>query len=245
MFNKENVGNQNIFNYQWGLVMSGGGAKGSYQAGALKALFECGITNNIIAASGTSIGSINMCLLSQGDSELGNKLWKKVKPIDMIEVTPELIDGKEGFSSRSGLIKILKNNIDFSKMRKSFVDYYATVSQYISQEDTNPTAKYIKIDEENDDDLINILLASSALPIVYEPVKMDGYIYKDGGLTDNVPIKVLYEKGIRNFIVMLLSHNKKINIDKYPGAKFIIIKPSKDLGNTIDGTLNFDKNQIN
>ena len=42
-----------------GLVLSGGGAKGAYQAGVWKALCELGLANRVQAISGTSIGAIN------------------------------------------------------------------------------------------------------------------------------------------------------------------------------------------
>ena len=48
-----------------GLVLEGGGAKGSFHVGALKALFERGYVFNGVA--GTSIGAINGALLAQGD----------------------------------------------------------------------------------------------------------------------------------------------------------------------------------
>lgn len=47
---------------QWGLVLTGGGAKGAYQAGALKYLAEIGFEPAII--SGTSIGAFNGAVLS-------------------------------------------------------------------------------------------------------------------------------------------------------------------------------------
>ena len=47
-------------NTKYGLVFSGGGTKGSYQVGALKALKEMHI--KIGAVSGASIGSINAAL---------------------------------------------------------------------------------------------------------------------------------------------------------------------------------------
>ncbi|MBW4575900.1 MAG: patatin-like phospholipase family protein [Aphanothece sp. CMT-3BRIN-NPC111] len=49
-------------NPQFGLVLTGGGAKGAYQAGALNYLAELGLEPQIIA--GTSIGALNGAVLS-------------------------------------------------------------------------------------------------------------------------------------------------------------------------------------
>lgn len=42
-----------------GLVLSGGGAKGAYQAGVWKALVEGGVAEKVAVISGTSVGAIN------------------------------------------------------------------------------------------------------------------------------------------------------------------------------------------
>lgn len=45
-----------------GLVLSGGGGKGAYEIGVWKALDEYGVTPNIGAISGTSVGALNSAL---------------------------------------------------------------------------------------------------------------------------------------------------------------------------------------
>ena len=84
-----------------------------------------------------------------------------------------------------------------------------------------------------------LLLASTALPVMYEPVEIDGNQYRDGGMLDNEPIQPLYDAGIRQFIVIGLKAGKVLNTDKWPDAQFITIYPSHDLGDLIEGTLNF------
>ena len=76
-------------------------------------------------------------------------------------------------------------------------------------------------------------------PIIYEPIVINGNICRDGGLTDNMPIEPLYIEGIRHFIVVGLSENTEINKTKYPDAEFLLINPRYDIGNFIDGTLDF------
>jgi len=47
-----------------GLCFSGGGARGAYQIGAVKALVELGIFSHIQVFSGTSIGAVNACMVA-------------------------------------------------------------------------------------------------------------------------------------------------------------------------------------
>ena len=70
-------------------------------------------------------------------------------------------------------------------------------------------------------------------------VEIDGKKYRDGGLLDNEPIQPLYDLGIRQFIVIGMRAGKVLNTEKWPDAQFITIYPSHDLGDLIDGTLNF------
>ena len=57
----------------YGVVLEGGGLKGAYHLGAVKAILECGY--EIGAYVGTSIGSFNAAVLAQGDFELLYKEW--------------------------------------------------------------------------------------------------------------------------------------------------------------------------
>ena len=52
------------------IVLTGGGAKGSYQAGALKYLAELGLEPQILV--GTSIGALNGAVLSDRTNSEGN-----------------------------------------------------------------------------------------------------------------------------------------------------------------------------
>ncbi len=58
------------------VVLAGGGSKGAYEAGFMKALSELGIDYQIV--TGTSIGAMNGCLLAQQDLEALEKLWNHI-----------------------------------------------------------------------------------------------------------------------------------------------------------------------
>src|SRR5690606_21133320 len=52
---------------KFGLVLSGGGARGAYQIGVWKAMHELGLDRRVKAVAGTSVGAINTALFLQGD----------------------------------------------------------------------------------------------------------------------------------------------------------------------------------
>ncbi|WP_172315228.1 patatin-like phospholipase family protein [Paraburkholderia solitsugae] len=61
-----------------GLVIAGGGAKGAYSFGALKALHESDI--KFEAVSATSAGALNAAIWATGQIEAGEILWRRVSP---------------------------------------------------------------------------------------------------------------------------------------------------------------------
>lgn len=74
------------------LTLCGGGAKGAYEIGAVRALYELGETFDII--TGTSIGALTGAMLVQGDAEQLNRLWEglSIRSV-MTEASPSTVAG--------------------------------------------------------------------------------------------------------------------------------------------------------
>lgn len=230
---------------EWGIVLCGGGAKGAYQIGVWKALKEYGIFEQISGISGVSIGAINEILMAGADYETAERVWKEINFLTVFDTEPELIDMVEGTFSRNEMIDIMRENIDYDKVANSSYSLYVNITRTgTNMEDQGRIPVYDSLNHKTASQMEKIILASSALPIVYEAVLIDGYYYRDGGLTDNMPIKPLYEQGYRKIIVVGLSHTAAINTDLYPDCEIVLIRPSKSLGNTFSGTLSFNKRDI-
>ena len=117
----------------WGLVLSGGGGKGAYEAGVLRALAETGFLAKIGAVSGSSVGGLNAALAGMEDMELLKKCWMGVTPGQLLspdEDSPEAAaqvrpgdsffeNAKrqllaEGLFSKEGLQEMILRYLDFS-----------------------------------------------------------------------------------------------------------------------------------
>ena len=59
-----------------GIVLSGGGARGSYQIGVWKALNKLKIKYDVV--TGTSVGALNGLLFVQKDYKKAYKIWKNI-----------------------------------------------------------------------------------------------------------------------------------------------------------------------
>src|SRR5438105_1684310 len=67
-----------LFATDIGLSLSGGGGKGAYQIGCLRALRAFHI-NQFSAIAGTSVGALNAALIAQGDLLVAKRIWSKIK----------------------------------------------------------------------------------------------------------------------------------------------------------------------
>lgn len=231
------------------LALCGGGGKGSFQIGAWKALEEHGIMQNVKAISGSSVGALNAVLFALGDFKNAKHIWYKIN--NEVLLSPDTTDSS-GIFSRQGLINILKE-VPLDKIRNSPISVYITVQNLDSG-----GIEYIHLNELNVHDITKVLLASSAIPVLYDVVKYNSNNYIDGGIIEygNTPIEPLYKIGFRDIYVLSLDHSfnlfniqkdlqTKINAMQYfPGCKFTTIQPLKDLGGLIDGTLNFSQTAI-
>ncbi len=232
---------------KYALALEGGGSRGAYEAGALKALDELNI--EIIAAAGTSIGSINAAYYLQEGSELLCEFWENLEPDSLIpdnfdEYKKYLSNKKEDINYKNLLKEvttILKNRgvdiVNFKKTLHSYIDEeklrsldkdFGLVTYSLS--DLKPVE--IMLDDIPKGKLREYLLASSYLP-VFKREKLDGKSFIDGGIYDNLPINLLKRNGYENIIAVLISKNsykQKIKDEDH----VLYIKPSKELGGTID-----------
>lgn len=155
-----------------GIALSGGGARGFAHIGVLKALAENGIEPAII--SGTSMGSLIGVLYAAGYSP--DKIQSLVKNESIMKMV-NMTFGKAGFIEMKGVRKILDQVLkvnDFSVLKKEF---------FLSVTNINKGVNEIK----NSGPLIDYVIASCSVPVIFAPVQINGTTYIDGGLFDNLP----------------------------------------------------------
>lgn len=67
----------------YGIVFCGGGAKGAFQLGVWKKLDELGVVERFTGISGASVGALNALLFAQGDYQMAETAWMKMKKGDL------------------------------------------------------------------------------------------------------------------------------------------------------------------
>ncbi|MCC5932259.1 MAG: patatin-like phospholipase family protein [Cyclobacteriaceae bacterium] len=220
-----------------GVALSGGGARGFAHLGVLQALKERNY--EIARVSGCSAGAIMGAMFCQGFEPENilqilskERLWKWISPA----------------WSRQGLLSL---NKAMTKIRRFIPeDSFADLKIPLTINATDLHTGKVKYFESGE--LIGPLMASSALPVIFEPVKIQDRYYIDGGISNNLPIEPLsghvekiiaintnvLDKSVEKFNVKLVlerslmtvvntnSYNKKSDCDLFiepPGLKGISV----------------------
>jgi NTE family protein len=162
--------------FNTGLVLSGGGARGFAHLGVIQALNEAGIYPDII--SGTSAGAIAGALYADGYSPKEIfRLMNTKSAIDYFSLTVP----RGGLLKISGVIRILENNLRATTFEK------LQIPLIIAATDLNNG----KIVYFSSGDLLNAVIASSSIPVLFRPIVINGIQFVDGGVLDNLPVRPL------------------------------------------------------
>ena len=176
------------------LVLEGGALRGIFTAGVV----DCFLDNNINFdyVCGVSAGSCNTfsyvsksrgyfkrCVLNndKNDSFYGVKQMKEShKFVNLDKVFYEYTD---------------KYNFNAEGFKNSKTDWEFVVSNILTGK-----AEYMHSDDY--DLALKMGVASCSLPILTEPVEIDGQLYLDGGMADSVPVQRAIDKGYDKIVVV-------------------------------------------
>jgi NTE family protein len=203
------------------LVMQGGGAPGSYQAGAYQALHEAGIEPDWVV--GTSIGAINGAIIAGNEvadrvrrleefwRQLDTRLpqpWSQLAPLlvgvpGFYQVNPALAWGAD---ARVGIEQAAMYLVDpLKKLLPSLVDFDLVNSgktRFTLGLTTVQTGQLRYFDNKQERIGLEHVLGSSALPPCFPAVLIDGEYYWDGGVYSNSPIEVVFDENPRKSSVV-------------------------------------------
>lgn len=166
-------------NQKIGLVLSGGGVRAAAHVGVIRALLENGIEPECV--SGSSAGALVGAMYASGYDYL-----------DMLEFFLSnrslfhwwAISGKKpGFFDISKYQKLMQEWFPDDRFEALEKPLHVAVTDVLQA----------RFEILSSGPLVRALLASSAFPVVFTPVEMNGCWYVDGGVMNNFPIEPLKE----------------------------------------------------
>lgn len=230
-------------------VLSGGGAKGVFQAGILRTLLDSNPDLDYDIFAGISVGALNAAKLSEGPlnktlpeleeiwlekvkgngSVWNHHLWRYI----LLSIIIILLFMAAGFISfiltapkwltiifailtlasfyipyhvlmhthsiytTEPLQKLIEKNINLDNIRTSGKKLFVGAVSF--------TSGNVKIVDESVENLVDWIIASSAFPVFFPPVLINGEYWTDGGLTDITPLSTVIKAGATEIDVILAS----------------------------------------
>ncbi|HHX48924.1 MAG TPA: patatin-like phospholipase family protein [Clostridiales bacterium] len=234
-----------------GLVLEGGGVKGAFHAGVLKAFFENYPNYAFDGVAGTSIGALNGALIIQDDFDVCYDLWKNASPSMVVDIDDteieKIISGRYSLSTIAYFLKkfskvignkglsidkleeLVDKYIDEEKLRSSN-KVFGIVTVNISD---NWEALELFIEDIPNGELGAYIMASAYFPAFNRP-NINGKNFMDGGLYNNLPINLLVRKGFTDLLVIRTMSKMPRHKNVDGSIKIDYIEPSEDLGKSFD-----------
>ncbi|TYO68180.1 patatin-like phospholipase family protein [Bradyrhizobium hipponense] len=218
------------------LVLQGGGALGSYQAGVYQALHEAGIEPDWII--GTSIGAINASLIAGNEPKHRlvrlKEFWKRMEqhPVwnlrtafpgfnDKLAYWSTVTHGIPGFFRPNPLAHagdsypLGADHAGFystAPLENTLLDLvdFALVNRCaprLTVGAAHVRSSQMRYFDSRDGELtVKHIMASGALPPAFPAVRIDGELYWDGGILSNTPTEAVFDDNPRKDSLIFAVH---------------------------------------
>jgi len=194
-----------------GLVMSGGGVKGAFQAGVLEKLCREDPTLDYGFISGVSVGAINALMVAQ-HQKLENavkglmQLWPDIEtkdvrrkfklwPPNISWLGPFRLFFQDGLYDTTPLLQLIEKNYNPEGLAQGGKILRLGIAE-------KTTGQYFEITEK-DDNIPQWALASASFPLALVSQIGDEGVYTDGGLIHITPLKSAIMQGCTKIDVIL------------------------------------------
>jgi NTE family protein len=212
-------------NNKLAFVFGGGGARGAFQVGAVKALFEAGYKPDILV--GTSVGAANATFIAlNGYDEQGlEKLtttWSEALKADLLPSNYVWLTVRTLFHRT--------HEYPIHRMRSFFIEHgldselkFNEIRDYqllLVAADLNQSKPFI-FGINGEDSVLDGLLASTTLPPWVPPISKEDKLLIDGGAVSPLAIETAIQAGAEEIIALDISDIRDIIVEAVPFGSFL------------------------
>ena len=200
------------------LVLSGGGSLGALQVGALQAICEHGFQPDLIV--GVSVGSVNGAYLalngfSQDSLERMAAVWRDAARYDLLpsnylRIALRRMLGRGGGNPAARLREFiiaqgLTPELTFAALQKPRL--------VVVSADLN-TGKPVLHGLDGDENVLDSIMLSTALPPWFMPIRKQNAYLVDGGMVSNLPIEPALRLGATHIVALDLMDSREWREDR-------------------------------
>ena len=191
------------------VILSGGGAKGAYEAGAVAALAEHGLPIRLVA--GSSAGALSAAMIVAGRADRLEATWRSITREQIYSVrvptffagllpgwlTLRALANSTSLLDPGPLRELIASSVELERIRTSSIGLVVMA--------TDLTRRAPRV-FDNQSVTVDALVAAAAVPGLFPAVDVDGALLVDGGLTGRAPVIEALEAGELDVAMNLMEH---------------------------------------
>jgi NTE family protein len=213
-------------------ALSGGGARGALQVGAVRALLEAGYQPDLLV--GTSIGAVNATYLALHGPTLTSlpgliQAWSDAATIDLLPanylwLTVRVLFNRAGWRPHHRMRDFfiahsLQPALRFGDLSTRLILVAADLN----------AGRPVLYGTDPQQSVLEGLLASTALPPWVHPLEKEGQLLIDGGVISTLPIEPALAQGARKIIALDLADPREVPVEEHGFGPFL-----RKLMNTVE-----------
>ena len=191
------------------LILTGGGAKGAYEAGAVAALAEGGLSIRLVA--GTSAGALSAAMIAAGRADQLEATWRSLTRDHVYSLrAPTFFAGLlpgwltlRALGNASSLLdsrplrELIASSVELDRIRSSPIGLLVTATDLVRRQSRVFDNQTVTVDA---------LVAAAAVPGLFPAVRVDDALLVDGGLTGRAPVLEALEAAAVGRALVVLSY---------------------------------------
>ena len=179
-------------------VLAGGGSLGAVEVGMLRALAEQGVRPDFIV--GASAGAINGAYFASDPTADGvdklDRVWRgltrrHIMPLGLQDLLRMALR-RDYLVDPRGLRRLLEQHLSYRQLEEAVVPMHIVTTDMVLGTEVLLSSGPV----------IDAVLASTAIPGVFPPVRINGRDLIDGGVANNTPISSAVRLGATRIIVL-------------------------------------------
>jgi NTE family protein len=179
-------------------VFAGGGSFGAIQVGMMHSLAAHGISADMVV--GSSVGALNGAYYA-GDPTLDGVLkletiWRGLTRHDVFPVTWWTLLGflwrRDFLIPHDGIQKLIDDHMPYRNLQDASVPVHIVATDIV-------TGDSVVLSEGS---VAQAVIASTAIPGAFAPVRYKDFYLADGAISSNTPIKIAVAKGATRLIIL-------------------------------------------